>query len=293
MRLGIAVVHYRAEELLERCVESLKRSSVDDFSVVVVDNGSTNGLAWIERDRRFRLISPGKNLGYAAGVNLALKALPDSPACLLLLNPDVELQDDTLAQMVEALEREPEVGAATCRLLLPSGHLDPACRRSEPTALSAFFKFTGLSRLWPMWRGFGAYNLLYLDDSAPHPIDSASGAFLLLRPEALAAVGGGLDERFFLYGEDLDLCRRLREAGYELRYWPAAEATHSKGSNRIRDANTTRHFYRAMWTYYRKWGRGGSNPLVLAPLALALAGLGSLELLRNASRRLGSRWDQS
>ena len=169
--------------------------------------------------------------------------------------------------------------------LVPGGGIDPACRRSEPTAVSALAKQLGISRMLPRSRVFGRYNLTYLDASEPHEIDSGTGAFLLVRRGALDDAGGRLDERFFLYGEDLDLCRRIRQAGHRILYWPELTALHMKGSGRIRDARTTRHFYRAMWIYYRKWGRFRSNPMVLAALAGGLVTLGSAELARNAFRR--------
>jgi GT2 family glycosyltransferase len=84
-----------------------------------------------------------------------------------------------------------------------------------------------------------------------------------------------------LYGEDLDLCRRIRMAGYRILYWPEVTALHVKGSGRTRDAVTTVHFYKAMWTYYRKWGRFKHNPVVLVPLVLAIGALGVVELGKN------------
>jgi GT2 family glycosyltransferase len=87
--------------------------------------------------------------------------------------------------------------------------------------------------------------------------------------------------RFFLYGEDLELCRRLRESGSTVLYWPVAAALHVKGSGRIRTLGTTLHFYRAMWIYYRKWGRSRRNPVVLAPLLLGLVTLATAEAVRN------------
>ncbi len=284
-RLGVAIVHYRAEELCRECVRRLRSSDMSDFAAVIVDNGSDQRLEGFEDDPRFGLEEPGRNLGYAAGINLALERLPPSTPYVLLLNPDVLVERETIGSVVDALGAEHEIGAATCRLLLPSGELDPACRRSEPTVVTALAKQLGVSRLFPGNRILGRYNLTYLDPDLPHDVDSGTGAFLMLRRRALQEVGGRLDERYFLYGEDLDLCRRIRAAGYRIRYLPAAIAHHVKGSGRIRDGRTTRHFYRAMWSYYRKWGRFRSNPLVLAGLSGMLVALGSAELARNAVRR--------
>ena len=283
--VGVVIVHFHAERLLARCIESLQQSSMRAFQVVVVDNGSAEDLSWVEGDRRFRLVRNGSNAGFAAATNAGLERLPESIPFVLSLNPDVVLQPDTLAEMVQVMQSNEALGAATCRLLLPSGEIDPACRRSEPTVWSSLCKQLGLSRLAHGSRIFGSYNLNHLDSTRPHPIDAGTCAFLLIRSRALVECGGGLDERFFLYGEDLDLCRRLREAGYPLLYWPEVSAVHYKGSQRVRSATVTAHFYRAMWLYYRKWGRFRSNPLVLGSLLLAIVGLASVELVRNEVKR--------
>jgi GT2 family glycosyltransferase len=283
--LAVAIVHYRAEDLCRQCVDRLQASTLSDFSAVIVDNGSNRPIEGLDGDTRFHLEEPGRNLGYAAGINLALDRLPTSTQYVLLLNADVLVEPDTLTSVFDVLEAEPEIGAATCRLLLPSGGIDPACRRSEPTVVSALAKQLGISRLFPTNRTLGRYNLTYLDATVAHDVDSGTGAFLMLRRRALEAAGGRLDERYFLFGEDLDLCRRIREAGYRIRYWPGSTALHVKGSGRIRAARTTGHFYQAMWIYYRKWGRFRSNPVVLAGLAGTLTVLGSAELARNALRR--------
>lgn len=283
-RLGIAVVHYHAEELLARCLGALEESTFGDFEVVVADNGSASGLAWVtRRDARYRVVATGANVGFAAATNLALARLGPGEL-VLLLNPDVFVEPHTLEAMVALLEREPDVGAATCRLVRPNGTLDPACRRSDPTLFSAAAKQLGLQALFPHSRRFGSYNLTYLDADAAHDIDSGTAAFLLLRRAALIAAGGGLDERFFLYGEDLDLCRRIRLAGYRIRYWPQARAVHVKGSGRPRGARATIEFHRAMWIYYRKWGTFRRNGLVLVPLFGAIAALGAVALVAGAVR---------
>jgi GT2 family glycosyltransferase len=286
--LGVAIVHYRADDLLRRCLDRLRRSTLQDFAVCVVDNGSDEGLTWLDGlDPRIDVVRPSANLGFAAGVNLAVRRLPASPF-LLLLNPDVLVEEHTLAAVRETLEGHPGLGAATCRLVLPDGAIDPACRRAEPTLFSAFAKQFGLAALFPRSARLGRYNLRALDPERPHAIDSGSGAFLMLRRRAFAAAGG-LDERYFLYGEDLDLCRTVRGAGWAVAYTPSAQALHVKGSGRVRAASATLHFHRAMWTYYRKWGDRGRNVVVLAALAVAISTLAVTEIVRNAFRR-GRVW---
>lgn len=285
-RLGIAIVHYHAEPLLAACLRRLQASSMAEFRVHLVDCGSRDNLdVHVPDDPRFHVIHSGSNLGFAAGTNLALDRFGDITPWLLTLNPDVLVEADTIEHVIGELEADAGIGAATCKLELPSGAIDPACRRSDPTLFRAFSKQIGLQRLFPKSRRFGRYNLTYIDPAATHDIDSGSGAFLLMRRDALEAAGGGFDERFFLYGEDLDLCRRIRRAGYRILYTPGARATHIKGSGRIRALPATLQFHKAMWTYYRKWGRFRSNPLVLAVLAVGLLVLGTAESIHNAVKR--------
>jgi GT2 family glycosyltransferase len=286
-RLGIAIVHFHAEALLADCLAHLRASSLADFRVHLVDCGSRAGLrAVVGDDPRVRLIEPGRNLGFAVAANLAFAGFPAGTPWLLSLNPDVLVEADTLETLLAALAADPALGAATCRLDLPSGAIDPACRRGDPTLVGALAYYAGLGRLLPAGWGAGRYHLVHLDATQPHRIDSGTGAFLMLRRAALDACGGGFDEAFFLYGEDLDLCRRIRAAGFDILYTPAARATHVKGSGRPRSLHATWHFQRAMWTYYRRWGRFRRNPLVLATLLAALLVLGLAQALRHGARRL-------
>jgi GT2 family glycosyltransferase len=281
------MVHYRAETLLYHSLECLRASDLDDFRVTVVDNGSREDLSWVERfDRRFRLISAGKNLGFAAANNLALRDLAGAAPWTLLLNPDAFVEPRTLSGLLAEVDRDSTIGAATCKVVRPWGAVDPACHRGDPDLVSAFAKQSGLRRLFPNVRSFSSYHLDDLDQDESHDIGSGTGAFLLIRTSVLSGMNEPLDERFFLYGEDLDLCRRIRAAGYRIRYVPSVSAVHVKGSGRIRDTRTTWHFHRAMWTYYRKWGRYRNQPLVLGPLAFAIAVLFGAEWIRNGMKRL-------
>ncbi len=284
-QLGIVIVHYHAEDLLGQCLKALAASSYGDFQVVVVNNGSAGPLGWIEQiDPRVKLVDTGRNVGFAAGSNLALKHLPADIPRILTLNPDVMVEPTTITHLLERIEEERKIGIITCRLLLSDGSLDPACHRNDPNLISAFAKQSGLQRLFRRNRVLGDYNMTWQSRNRPHEVGCVTGAFMLIRREAMEEAGVLFDERFFLYGEDLDLCRRVRNAGWKVFYEPAVWATHVKGSGRIRRAVTTMHFYHAMWIYYRKWGLFRSNPLVLAPLAVAILFMGLLELARTQLR---------
>jgi N-acetylglucosaminyl-diphospho-decaprenol L-rhamnosyltransferase len=291
--LAIAVVHYHADDMLRRCVNALAASTLRAFEVCVVDNGSADGVAWAAKaDPRVQVVALGQNLGFAAGTNLALRHLSQDTAYIALLNPDVFVEPTTLARAVAAFD-DPSIGVVTGKLVRLDGDIDHACRRSEPDLLSGLARELGLDRLFPKSRRLGAYAMTYADPDQPRDVDSGSAAFLVIRRALLEHIGPCLDERFFLYGEDLDLCRRARNAGYRVVYRPEVRAVHVKGSGRVRDVHATVRFYHAMWIYYRKWGRHRRNPLVLAPLAAALVGLGTTAIVSNAVRATRRQADPS
>ncbi len=287
--VAIAMVHYHAEDLLRRCLGALGKSELADFQLCVVDNGSGDGLAWASAvDPRVRVVTPGRNLGFAAATNLALRHLDAAAPFVLLLNPDVLVAPATIGGAVAAFD-DPDIGVVTCKLVMPGGAIDHACHRADPGLVSGLAHQLGLSRLFPRSRTLGAYALTAEDRERPRDVGSGTAAFLLLRREALDRIGPCMDERFFLYGEDLDLCRRVRAAGYRVVYRPHLSAVHVKGSGRVRSVTATIHFYRAMWIYYRKWGRFRENPVVLGALAGALAGFGAAAVARNGLRHAGQR----
>jgi GT2 family glycosyltransferase len=289
--LAVAIVHYHAVDMLRRCLNALTASTVRAFEACVVDNGSPHGIEWAEKvDPRIQVVALGRNLGFAAGTNLALRHLSADTPYVVLLNPDVFLEPTTLERALAAFD-DPSVGIVTGKLVRLDGDIDHACRRSEPDLLSGLARALGLDRLFPKSRRLGAYAMTYADPEQPRDVDSGTAAFLVVRRSLLERIGPCLDERFFLYGEDLDLCRRARAAGYRVVYRPDARAVHVKGSGRVRGVHATVRFYHAMWIYYRKWGRHRGNPLVLALLASALAGLGTTAIVSNAARAARRRLD--
>ena len=156
-----------------------------------------------------RVIASPENRGFAAANNLALRGCRAD--FVLLLNPDTILPPDALAQAIAFLNDRPDAGVVGPRLVRPDGSLDLACRRSFPTPEISFYRMVGLSRLFPKSRMFGRYNMTYLDPAQTTEVDAVVGACMLIRGELLAQVGL-LDEQFFMYAEDLDWCKRIKEA---------------------------------------------------------------------------------
>lgn len=264
--LGIVIVNYNTRDLLRDCLASVYESQGDlSFEVCVVDNASSDGSADMVR-REFpqtHLIANSENRGYAHANNLGLRALgwtdreapsvPPArpPAYALLLNPDTILPPKALANMVDFISSRPEAGVAGPRLVLPNGELDKACRRSFPSPEVSFYRMFGLSRLFPKHRRFGAYNLTFLDENQEAEVDSVVGAFMMLRSEAIRDVGL-LDEAFFMYGEDLDWCYRIKKAGWKVLYNPDCTVLHYKRASSRHSRKALYEFYRAMLLFYEK-----------------------------------------
>jgi GT2 family glycosyltransferase len=288
--VSIVIVSYNVAGLLRSCLRSLMASEGDfTYEVILVDNRSTDSTTAMVR-REFPevqvVVSP-INGGYAYGNNLGLAR--GRGRYMLLLNPDTELPPTALADMLSYLELRPWAAAAGPKLVRADGSLDLACRRSFPTPEVAFYRMLGLSRLFPRSKRFARYNLTYLDPDQPAEVDSVVGAFMLINRHALNKVGL-LDERFFMYGEDLDLAFRLKQAGWKILYNPAVQVLHHKGeSSKQRRLRTTYEFYRAMIVFYRKhfWQR---YPLALNFLVTAaVCSQGALTLARCLVDRMVKR----
>ena len=160
--------------------------------------------------------------------------------------------------MIDFMDERPGVGIAGPRVRRPDGSLDLACRRSFPTPWVSFCRMTGLSRLFPASPRFNAYNLGYQPEDAVHPVDSVVGAYLQARGEAVQQVGL-LDEAYFMYGEDLDWAKRIKDAGWEVWYNGKVEITHVKRASSRKSRKARRAFYEAMWIFYRKHYQADSS----------------------------------
>lgn len=265
--LAVIVVSFNVKELLEECLASVYASQGTAFDVCVVDNASSDGSAQMVRERypQALLVESPHNGGYAYANNLAIRALravPDLGAdttaagdgyrYVLLLNPDTRVSPSDFARAVAFLDVHPDVGIMGPKLLRPNGSLDLACRRSFPTPEISLYRVTGLSKLFPHSRRFARYNLTYLDPDETAEVDAVVGAFMMVRAEAIRQAGL-LDERFFLYGEDLDWALRIKALGWKVVYYPEIMVLHHKGESSRRYRNrATIEFYRSMLLFYRK-----------------------------------------
>ena len=288
MDLETIVVSHGAEDLLRRCLNSLREHPpAGESRVTVVDSGSPDGTPeMVEREfGEVRLIRC-PNIGFSAANNLALR---ESEAdAVLLLNPDTEVYAGTLDAALGRLHSDPAVGMVGAKLLTESGELDHACKRSFPTPLAALAHFTGVGRRNGAGGALSQYRATHLGDDEPGEVDAVNGAFMLCRAEAVREVGL-LDEGYWLYMEDLDWCRRFWAAGWRVFYEPAAVALHVKGGSSAgrRAPRQEIAFHRGMGRFYRRFEAPEHNPLLNVTV---YAGIGaklatSLALTSLAPRR--------
>jgi len=254
--ISVIIVNYNVKELLQQCVNSVLSSSKNlKTEIIIVDNNSFDGSVEFIKSKfslnsNIKVISSPVNLGFAKGNNIGVKEAKGE--YLLILNPDTVLQEDTLEKTLSFYKTDSQIGAVTCKLVLPNGKLDLACRRSFPTPSVAVYRMLGLSKLFPKSKLFGKYNLTYLDENHIYEVDAIVGAFILLRKDIYDKVGG-FDEEYFMYGEDLDLCYRLKKAGYKIYYFPGTSIIHYKGeSTKKSSISYVNNFYGAMQIFVRK-----------------------------------------
>ena len=247
--VSVIIVNYNVRDFLHQSLLSIQIALKGIHSeIFVIDNASDDGSAEMVRRRfpRIQLIANTANLGFAKANNIALKKARGK--FLLLINPDTIVQEDTIRVMVEFLQNHPEVGLAGCKILNPDGSFQPACRRGFPTPWVAFAKIFGLSRLFPKTKLFGTY----LSMEETYPVDAVSGSFMMVRKEIFEQVGG-LDESYFMYGEDLDWCYRIRQAGWRIFYVHSTQIIHYKGeSTRRSSLDEIRTFYNAKHLFVEK-----------------------------------------
>lgn len=284
----IAIVNWNTRQRLEQCLAALPRAAGGvSVETIVVDNGSSDGSQAMVADRfpNVRLIQNRENLGYGKAANIGVKAGGGRYA--LVLNSDCEPAAGALATLVERLERDQTVAGVFCKLVNPDGSLQPSVHDRFPSPWGMLGEVVGLPSLrHAVYRRPWLHRWLIRATLRRHErdrdIEWGGGACMLLRRSAFDAVGG-FDERFFMYYEDTDLCRRLREAGYRLRYEPAATAVHHWGESTAQaPARMLTESYRSraqyFGRYYAGWGGELSHWAARAELRmrnvlLAVAGL--------------------
>jgi len=253
-QLDVSIVSWRTRDLLRTCLQSVV-GRPEVAQIAVVDNASGDGTVEMVESQfpTVQLIANRRNLGFAAGNNEAIRA--GSAPFVLLLNPDTELQDGALAALLNTFSEEPRSGAVAAQLLFADGAIQPSCR-SFPEPAPVLYDALGLARIFPRSATFGRYRMTYWNYSSRRDVDQPMASAFAVRRSALDEVGL-FDEDFPLYFNDVDLCYRLREAGWRIVYEPRAQVIHYYGqSTRQVRATAVLESHRSLVRFYRKHYRG-------------------------------------
>lgn len=309
MKLSIIIVNYNVKYYLDQClrsvlkaievmqdegmgcnaVEGVGRKAFDgNVEVIVVDNHSADGSVEYlskcyphDRYPMIRIVGSTHNLGFARANNMAIRQ--SSGQYVLLLNPDTVIGEHVLLDSVRLLDAYVDAGALGVRMLNAKGEKAMESRRGLPTPLVAFYKMMGFCNRWPEHRVFGKYYMGYLPWDEVCQIEVVSGAYCMLRREAIDKVGL-LDEDFFMYGEDIDLSYRILKGGYHNYYLPV-DILHYKGESTEKSSFRYVHvFYEAMLIFFRKHYSGMSF-LLSVPIKAAIYAKATMALLKMVSER--------
>ncbi|OGM08291.1 hypothetical protein A2W13_02470 [Candidatus Woesebacteria bacterium RBG_16_36_11] len=232
-KLSIIILNYNTRDLLNECLLSLKKVVNEvDFEIIVSDNGSTDGsLEMLKQDfPDILVIENQSNLGFAAGNNRVKSYVKGE--YVLFLNSDTLMHANTLRESIKYLEEHQDVGAMTCKMKLPGGELDKDARRSFITPwIGLVHLFLKLDRIFPESKYFARYWYGFISPDIEHEVDVLQGAFLLTRKKVLDSIDW-FDEDYFIDGEDIDLCWRIKEKGWKIIYYPKVTIIHIKGASK-------------------------------------------------------------
>jgi GT2 family glycosyltransferase len=227
--LSVVILNYNANLYLEKLYESICLSKLNSFiEVILADNLSTDGSYEniINKNYHhpkidFKYLETGVNCGFAAGNNRGLAISNPKSKYVIFLNPDTTVEKNTFQGMIDYLDNNPKIDSATCDVILvKTGKTQPECHRDFPTPLNAFLHFSGISS--------SAYFMSYLDYSKLQKINACVGAFYMIKRE-IGQKAGWWNEKYFMYGEDIDFCFKVKKLGGSLYFIPDYKINHYQG----------------------------------------------------------------
>ena len=281
--LSVVILNWNARDYLREALDSIIRQSWRHrIEIIVVDNHSLldDSAAMVKNEfPQVALLETGRNMGFSAGNNFGLREAKGR--LILFLNPDTVVHQGALDTLVDWMDAHPKVGACGPKLLNSDGTLQASCR-AFPSFGTGLFRNTLLGRLFPNNPWSRGYLMQDFQHDKEQPVDWLSGSALLARREALQQIGGGWDEDYFMYCEDVDICYRLKTKGWARYYVPQATITHhiGKSSDWAQGTTIRRHHASMLKFYFKHYARGWG--LIGAPLAVfgigarALANVGKL-----------------
>jgi N-acetylglucosaminyl-diphospho-decaprenol L-rhamnosyltransferase len=244
-----------------------------DAEVIVVDNNSTDkSVEYLQKIFSWvKFIANKENTGYAKANNQGWQMATGD--YILFLNPDTILGEDCLQQSIHILERNDSLGALGIHMLDGSGRFLPESKRGFPSLRASFFKLSGLIKIFPHSKILGGYYLGHLPEKENNEVDVLTGAYMMVKKHVLEKTGG-FDELFFMYGEDIDLSYRIKQAGYKNYYLADSSIIHFKGESTQKNIAYTKLFYKAMGIFVEKhYGKQSRLFSIMLRMAIAIRGI--------------------
>jgi GT2 family glycosyltransferase len=255
MKLSIVIVSWNVKNYLKKCLSSINRHAINiEKEIFVVDNASTDGTVEMVQTEfpEVKLIANDKNTGFAFANNQAIKE--SSGEYILLLNPDTELTDDSLQQAINLAESNPQIGIIGCKHLNTDGSLQASVRRF-PTLAGMFLILTKLAKIFPRTSAIQRYYATDMNYSQAQKVQQVAGSFMLLKKSMLEKVDL-LDEGFFIWFEEVDLCKRAKDEGWEVWYTPNTNIIHHGGQSFSQRLTVKKQylFFKSAFRYFKKHG---------------------------------------
>lgn len=288
-QLSVVIVNYNVKYFLEQCLCSVHAATQDwDVDIYVVDNHSSDGSVEYLRPLFPDVIfmENQENVGFAKANNQAFRICKGE--YVLMLNPDTAIGEESLRSLCYFMDEHPEAGAIGLKMLNGNGIFLAESKRSFPTPWVSFCKLFGLSKLFPDSPKYASYALPYLSPDEQHEVDVLSGAFMLMRHEALEKTGL-LDEKFFMYGEDIDLSYRFIQAGYKNYYMPERMLHYKGESTQKVSYHFLKRFYGAMLIFYKKYypdTPSWLNGLIKIAIVMQAAGASVINLFHSDHKKV-------
>ncbi len=270
MDISIIIVTWNSEKYIRNCLDSILLSTGDlQYEIILVDNGSADQTVRSVEELypQVNLIPNRKNAGYARANNQGIEE--SAGEYILLLNPDTEVMGNSLSLMIQFMEEYPKAGAIGPQLLNPDRTVQPSCREF-PNYATLIWEFTGLSRLFPKSKTFGRWRMGYFGFNQKREVDQPMGSCLMLKRETLEEVGL-FDEHFPMFFNDVDLCYRIKKAGWKIYYYPDAQVLHHQGaSTRMVKRKMIWLSHMALFKFIKKHKTGIFNHLLLYLICIPL-----------------------
>ncbi len=250
IKVSVVIVSYNCLPFLSLCIDSLLCKNDERMEIIIVDNNSNDKtIETISKEYpSLKIIANKENKGFGRACNQGISIAKGE--YYLMLNPDTIVSENLIDEIIDFMQSHPDAGAMGVYMADGKGRFLPESKRGFPSLFASFCRFSGLTKLFPTNKKISQYYLGHLPNNEASEIEILSGAFMLLNSKIIDKIGG-FDERFFMYGEDIDLSWRIIQSGYKNYYNPNIKIIHFKGESSVKNKKYLKNFFGAMELFYK------------------------------------------